>query len=224
MLLMASFCTSCKTGGKSPVNEENTEITPAEATEAECVQDETAGPVAPLPAELDPASITDCVFPAEFTFDDFDWEQGRLHLTAYNENLYRSADILRLKAGDTVIIDGRAIVVNTVEDQSDFFLVNFGDYEHEANFQKVDDSIYRAFGEGDHSYYTELGSFDLPLAEGFNLVDCGLNPEDPTVGFTEGQREYLRSLEDWRQGFTPLNTRVTVKDGAITEITRRWIP
>ena len=75
-----------------------------------------------------------------------------------------------------------------------------------------------------HSHYDELGKVQLALSEDFEIVDCGVNPDDPDTTITTGQKSYLEGLEDWQKEFSPLNTKVDIEDGMIRRIRRIWIP
>ena len=114
--------------------------------------------------------------------------------------------------------------IETVEDKDGFVTVNDGLEEGGAWLQAWEGGTYRACQMDDHSLYSELGTVELPLSEDLMIVDCGENPEDPSDTLTTGQKLYLETLESWRREFYPLNTRVTVEDGIITAIIRRWIP
>ena len=72
--------------------------------------------------------------------------------------------------------------------------------------------------------YTSLGKVTLPLAADFKLIDCGDNPTDAYDTIKVAQESYLKKVKDYKKDFSPLNTKVIIKNGAIASIIRRWIP
>lgn len=76
----------------------------------------------------------------------------------------------------------------------------------------------------DHATYSELGKTEVALADNFVIIDCGDFPEEPSDTIRTGQKLYIENLKDYKKDFFQLNTRVTIENGVITEINRRWIP
>ena len=62
------------------------------------------------------------------------------------------------------------------------------------------------------------------IADDYKLIDCGEFPIDPADTIRTGQKLYLENLKDSRRVFFSLNTLVTIENGMITEINRKWIP
>ena len=180
--------------------------------------------VRPLPAGYSADSLTDCTVPAQFSVADFDWTAGTLTMTVYSEDLYDAADISQLKAGDTIIYQGRTIVVAQVADmESGFKTINGGIEEGGAELQAGDGGTYRGTQLDDHSVYTTLGKATVPVAANLVVIDCGVEPTDPvdTITFV---KPHIDALEASRRVFSPYNTRVRTENGRIKEIVRRWIP
>ena len=71
-------------------------------------------------------------------------------------------------------------------------------------------------------YYSSQNN--LKLADNFVLIDCGDNPEDPYDTIRTAQKQYLDGVKEYKKEFCNLNTIVTIKNGTVTAITRRWIP
>ena len=93
-----------------------------------------------------------------------------------------------------------------------------------AVFSTKDDGNYHGMQLDDHSTYTQLGKTMLMLADDFTIIDCGDNPEDANDIIRTNQKQYLEGVKEYKRDFSELNTLVTVKEGIITKITRRWIP
>ena len=189
-----------------------------------CSQEKAPKTISPLPSGLDVSSLTDCTVHAAFTSDDFRWMGGNLTMKVFSEDIYDAVELQRMESGDTLIFDGEKIVVESLVNEGDVITVNGGIENGGAWLQSNDGGTYRAFQWDDHSIYSELGTAVLPLSEDFRIVDCGENPTDPSTILATGQKLYLETLEDWRRTFSPLNTRVVIEDGVITEINRCWIP
>ena len=180
--------------------------------------------VRPLPAGYSADSLTDCTVPAQFTVADFDWTAGTLTMTVYSEDLYDAADISQLKAGDTIVYQGRNIVVAQVADmESGFKTINGGIEEGGAELQAGDGGTYRGTQLDDHSVYTTLGKATVPVAANLVVIDCGIEPTDPVDTIRTDARGYLQKLGQ-RDGFNELNTQVLIENGKVTQIARRWIP
>lgn len=180
--------------------------------------------IAPLPAGVNPESLTDCTVPASFTSDDFGWMGGNLNLTVYNEDLYDAVDIAQMQPGDTLIYESEPLIVSQMEERDGTLVINGGVEEGGCWLQGYEGGTYRAVTFDDHSIYTALGKAHLPLADDFLVIDCGPNPTDPSDTIRKGQKLYLETLEGYRRQFTFLDTRVLVENGIITQIQRHWIP
>ena len=180
--------------------------------------------VTPIPASSELSAIKDATVPADFIFDDFDWDNHTLTLTVYSEDFYRADDLNKMVAGDTLIFNGYTIIVDTVEVSNGFMTVNHGIEEGGADLMDCQNGTYVGKLMDDHSTYTQLGQVTLPLAENFTISDCGENPEDPQTVVSENQRTFLEGLKEYKRQFSVLETRVQIEDGVITNITRHWIP
>ena len=180
--------------------------------------------VSPLPSGLEIDALTDCMVPAEFTCDDFHWMGGNLTMKVFSETLYDAVEVNLLEPGDTILYEGEKIVVETIEKESSMVTVNGGLDNGGVWLQAGDGGTFRATEFNDHSVYSELGTVELPLSEDFRIIDCGTEPLDPSVTIATGQKIYLDTIEGWRREFSPLDTKVLIENGLITETVRRWIP
>lgn len=180
--------------------------------------------ITPIPSEFDVDNLKDCTIPAKFTADDFKWMGGNLRMTVYSKDLYDAVDISQMQMGDTLLYAGKPMVVETIEEVNGGLVVN-GDIENGGCcLAGYEGGTYVAREWDDHPTYTELGKAEVALAEDFVIIDCGDFPTDPLDSIRTGQKLYLESLKSSHREFYPLNTLVTIENGAITEINRRWIP
>ena len=180
--------------------------------------------IAPLPAGVSVENLADCTVPAAFSVDDFRWMGGNLSMTVYNEDLYDAVEISQLQTGDTIIYEGKPIVVTEKKTANEVLEINGGLENGGAWLRSNGGGTYRASIWDDHSIYTKLGKAELPLAEDFIIIDCGENPTDPNDTISENQKLYLESLAGYKREFTVLNTKVRIEKGLIKEIERKWIP
>ena len=180
--------------------------------------------VAPLPSGLDIDKLQDCTVPAAFTPNDFRWMGGNLRMTVYNKDLYDAVEVSQMQVGDTLIYESERMVIEKMEEAHGGIDINGGLDEGGCCLVGYEGGTYVARNWDDHSTYTRLGSVEVALAEDFVIIDCGSFPNDPADTIRTGQKLYIEKLKDSRPDFFQLNTRVTIENGMITEINRRWIP
>lgn len=180
--------------------------------------------IAPLPAGVSVDNLQDCTIPIAFTLEDFNWMGGNLTMKVFNMDLYDVVDISQMQVGDTILYNRDSVVINTINKDHGVIDINGGIDEGGCCLAGYEGGTYVARFWDDHATYTELGKAEVALAEDFILIDCGSFPEDPSDTIRTDQKLYIENLEDGRKDFYPLNTRVTIENGMITEINRHWIP
>ncbi len=183
--------------------------------------------IKPLPSGIDIDNLRDTTVAASLSDSCFNWNDGTLTFTVYAETLYDSAQVCGMKVGDTLVYDGKAMPVKAVKDEKSFKSVNGGLDEGGAWLQASKKSgVYRAFEFDDHSVYSKVGTVTLPLSPNFTIVNCQDEPNAPYDTIKVGQREYVGGLRKKGQlsGFFNLNTRVSIENGKVVNITRFWIP
>jgi len=179
--------------------------------------------VSPLPLSLTADNLKDCTVAASFTSDDFRWMGGSLEFSAYEELLYDAFDLSDLREGDTLVYLEQELPVLSVSDSA-FLEINGGFEQGGATLISNGGGTYRAIVSDDHSLYRFIATVELPLSQDFTIHDCGEQPSDPVIVITEAQKPYFDLLEDYRREFQFINTRITIENGEITDITRIWIP
>ena len=181
--------------------------------------------IAPLPAGVSVDSLKDCTVPASFTNNDFNWMGGNLSMTVYNTDLYDAVEVSQMQVGDTIIYAGEPIIISQIDQTEGGVEINGGQVDEGGCWLVAfEGGTYITRGMNDHANFSELGKAQVPLAENFVLIDCGENPTDPSDTISTNQKLYIENLKDGKSGFSPLNTQVTIENGAITQINRRWIP
>lgn len=180
--------------------------------------------IAPLPAGITLDNLDDCTIPVAFTLEDFHWMGGNLSMTIYNQDLYDVVDISQMQVGDTIIYSGEPMIINKFEELHGGIDINGGLDEGGCCLAPNEGGTYVARNWDDHATYTKLGKAELALAENFVIIDCGEFPDDANDTIRHDQKLYIENLKDGRKDFFQLNTTVTIENGMITEIHRRWIP
>lgn len=177
-----------------------------------------------LPSGVEISDMKEATVPAQFTSDDFRWMGGNLSMTVFQEILYDAVDINQMKVGDTLQYQDQDLVIKELVAEDGSISVNGGLEEGGAWLMAHEGGTYRAYQFDDHSIYRRLGTAELPLSEDLAIIDCGDNPTDKNDTITTDQKLYIENLQGYRKEFSPLNTSVTIENGLITSITRRWIP
>ena len=180
--------------------------------------------IKPIPSNVNMRDIVDAKLAAEFTVKDFDWHNNKLHLTLFFENIYEGKIIDAVQPGDTLFFADDTIIVKDEKIDNDIITINNGIEEGGAYLQKRNDGNYRSLLLDDHSVYTELGETTLNLSTNLTIIDCGDNPEDSYDTIRTSHKQYLDGVKEYKKEFCSLNTIVTIKNGVVTTITRRWIP
>lgn len=189
-----------------------------------CAQKVEHKSIAPLPSGLEINNLHDCTVSAAFTSDDFRWMGGNLCMTVYNQVLYDAVEISQMQVGDTLIYESKPLVINKMENADGGININGGLEEGGCWLVGYEGGTYVARTWDDHAIYSKLGDAEVALSEDFIIVDCGIEPSDPVDTIRMEQKLYLENLQDYRREFNQLNTRVTIENGLVTEINRRWIP
>lgn len=194
-----------------------------------CVQKQESGQkaehitVKPLPSGIDPGRITDATVVASFTADDFDWAEGKLKVELYSEDTYSAADVDQLKIGDTLVYNGTPTAVTKIQRADKSIAVN-GDIDEGGALLQASGDTYRAVELDDHPVCTKVGTATLPISPKLTIIDCRENPTDPSDTIRTGQEKFMKSLKDYKRNFSFVNTRIQIANGAVTGITRFWIP
>ena len=210
----------------------DTQDTPAAETTGQPDASEQAGEeqqpaqeakrVEPMPESLDLNALTDATVAASFGADDISETDGKteLTLTVYDYDIYDMVDIAQLAVGDTIVVDGKDMVVTSREDENGFVIINGGLEQGGVDLTSDDSGVYYAAGLDDAKSYHELGRITVPVAEGFVLTDnSDLEHPDETSAASD-----LAKLAASEPGFTANNTLATIEHGELTVLARSYTP
>ena len=178
--------------------------------------------IEPLAESLDLNALTDATVAASFGAEDISEKDGKteITLTVYDYDLYDMVDIAQLAVGDTIVVDGKDMVVASREDKDGFVTINGGLEQGGVNLTSDDSGVYYAVGMDDAKSYHELGKITVPVAEGFVLTD-NADPEHPDETYAASD---LAKLAGEGVGFTAGNTLATIEHGELTVLARSYTP
>ena len=178
--------------------------------------------IEPLPESLDLNALTDATVAASFSAEDISEKGGKteLSLTVYDYDVYDMVDISQLAVGDTIVVDGKDMVVTSREDKDGFVTINGGLEQGGVDLTSDDSGVYYAAGLDDAKSYHELGKITVPVAEGFVLTD-NADPEHPDETYAASD---LAKLAGESVGFTASNTLATIEHGELTVLARSYTP
>ena len=100
--------------------------------------------IEPLAESLDPQALTDATVAASFGADDISETDGKteLTLTVYDYDIYDMVDIAQLAVGDTIVVDGKDMVVTSREDENGFVTINGGLEQGGVDLRSDDSCVY----------------------------------------------------------------------------------
>ncbi len=197
----------------------------SEAEESSTEADETAateGAVTVTPEAnalgID-GSQDDVTFAVSFTADDItkDGDTYSISYTAYAEEAFDNFAVEALKAGDTIVLGGESVLIDTVEIKDGFVTINGGIEEGGYELMTTDDMFYYQIGMSDIRTYETLGEATLPVSADCVITDSSENPE-------EAKTITMEDVIGSQIPFYEQNTTITVNNGEIVEITRAFMP
>ncbi len=180
--------------------------------------------IKPLEVNYNASAPGDCTVKASFTIKDFDTENNTLTFTAYAEELYDAAEIALMQIGDTIYMDGKEYVVESIQDKNGDLIVNGGFEEGGVELTGGDGGTYKAHGFDDYATYEELGKSTLTFSEELSISDAYKDMNNPETYTFEDIEKFLKGLTGAADSFTYASTSITIAGGQIVNITRNWIP
>ena len=178
--------------------------------------------IEPLAESLDLSALTDATVAVSFGAEDISEKDGKMEisLTVYDYDVYDMVDISQLAVGDTIVVDGKDMVVTSRADKDGFVTINGGSEQGGVDLTSDEEGVYYAVGLDDAKSYHELGKITVPVAEGFVLTD-NADPEHPDETYAASDLAKLAASEP---GFTANNTLATIEHGELTVLARSYTP
>lgn len=176
-------------------------------------------PLNPLEDAQD--ALEDGVYPVSFSAGDLAKEDSGFVLTVevFGFDRYAKEDIDALATGGRIRICGVEREVTAIERDPQFgdVIIN-GDIRLMAQ-----EDEYRTTAENDHPMYYSVGKVAIPLSAEAVFTDKS-DPEATPESIVFGYDEIPDAIRGGAQDFSCYSTTITVRDGSIVELIRRWIP
>ena len=204
------------TPSATPTAESTVSVPEETVTDSETASGEEALKVEPLPSSLDVSNLQDATVSVSFDASGIhkDADGTTLELTVYDYETFDMVDMSQLKSGDTIVIDGKDVVVDSLErSDTGMISINGGLEEGGYDFWTDEDGVYYVTGLDDTKDFKSLGTVTLPVSE--NCV-CTDDSDLDNAG-RQFALDDVESLTESGYGFIANNTTVTVAGGEITE-------
>ena len=215
LILTAALCllglTACGTptdDGQQPADDQQT----------------TVQRVEPMGGTLDPNALDDVTAAVTFTADGVhtDTDPATIDVAVYDYDLYDATAIAKLAVGDTVVVDGKDVVVSSLETGDGYYTVN-GDIEQGGViFAPGDGGTYYVLGMDDAKDYHQIAALSLPISADVVVKDSAEDPDAAnakTLTLAD-----VAGLPGDVYGVSANNTHVVISGGAVTEIARTYVP
>ncbi|MGN0251346.1 MAG: hypothetical protein ACI4EH_08335 [Oliverpabstia sp.] len=222
LLISAMLLGACASGNSTDSADKEPQTTP-EVTEAAKEDSGEAKTISPIPSGLDLTNLADVTLHVSFDAKSaYLNDDGALVLdmVVYDHDVYDAVDITQLAEGDTIVVNGENILVESKKAEGELICINGGEGEGGFNLTSSGGGTFCIVGLDDrHSYY-EAANVTLAVDQECVLIDDA-DLDNPGITLYAGD---LLSLEDDAYSYTPYNTTVTVASGKIIEIHRVYTP
>lgn len=221
LFMICCMFTSCKKSEDVNVEESTTII------ETEEAQEELQEPVtvSPLPTTIDMNALDNCTLEVSFEKGDaYVDETGvmRLDVTVYTYDLYDMVDMANLKEGDTIVIGGENVSVDSLERlESGSVLINGGIENGGYDFGHTENGVYFEHGMSDMKAYYPIGEASIKVSADFEFVDSSDLDKGEKIYYSG---DLLTDEAGIYYHFTPNNTSIVIEDGKIIQMTRVYTP
>lgn len=197
---------------------------PEQPAEMVAAQTEATAMIRPLPETTMEALENSTVHIAFEQGDFYRDDSGNvlLRMKIYSYDQFDMVDISGLKAGDTILVSGEEILVNTVE-RNDFgsVLVNGGLEEGGLDLATDDSGIYFVHGYSDMKSWHQVGEAEFPVSADFVFTDSS----DLDAGAVIYDAEAVMKGEPAAgAGYLPQNTLVRIENGQVMSMERIYTP
>ena len=191
--------------------------------------DAQAGIVEPLPETLDVKNLGDCQVAVSFEPSDVtENDDGTLKIKfqVYDYELFDAVDISKLKVGDTIVVSGKDVKIDTMDRNDGGYIEINGGYEQQngCSLSPEDGGTYCTTSSDDERDYKSIGTVTYDTSSDFKYIDQSQDPqaagkEYDTAGFTS-----LLQTDKDDMSFYPYVARILLQDGKISNVTRVFVP
>lgn len=180
--------------------------------------------VKPLPRTLSMNSLNDRTFAASFNNSNISLEDGALniHMKIYDYELFDLVDISLLKEGDIIILNGNAVSIESLEQlESGLIRINGGTEEGGHDLMTDNSGVYYETTMDMGRKYFAIGEATFKVDQDFKFLDQA-NLKNSNSVYYAGDLIILKNTIDF--SCTAYDSSITVKDGSIINITRKYTP
>ena len=181
--------------------------------------------IAPLPVTIDMNNLTDCTVAVSFNKEDVSVDENgmmQLKVKVYTYDLYDMVDIAMLAEGDTILLRGEEIVVNSlVRTEHGSVQINGGLDAGGYELITTEKTVYFETGYSDVKTYYELGEATLQVSERFTFTDK-MDLDKGTVTYYPG--DFLTEEAGIFYFFTANNTTIVIQNGQVISMERNYTP
>lgn len=183
--------------------------------------------VHPIPQTIDLTNLTDAQLHISFDEGDVYLDDTgilRMDATVYAYDRYEPADIARLQVGDTILLRGEPLLIQSLEcvDCVGGDVTINGGLEQGGCWLIADDEgLYYEIGFSDLKSFYPLGQVTLRISGDFQYTDRSDLDAEPRVWYPG---DFLLEDVGIDYYFTPHNTAIRLEDGQITQMERIYTP
>lgn len=169
-------------------------------------------------------NLNEGTYPVDF--DRGNLSEGTLRdVRIYTVDCYDIVDIQQMAVGDSIVVEGKDIVINSLEeDEYGNKLVNGGFEADGCTLSSYEeDNCWMCVEYNDFHTYTEQATETLTLSESVTFTDgWDIDAEPVTVSGIEAVTKAIQESEN--DSFYNHNTEIRLEDGKVVEIIRRFVP
>lgn len=181
--------------------------------------------IAPLPVTIDMNNLDNCTVAVSFNKGDaYVDDNGIMQLKAkvYTYDLYDMVDIALLKEGDTIILRGEEVLVNSlVRTEHGSVQINGGLDVGGYELITTENTVYFETGYSDMKSYYELGEATLRVSADFIFTDK-MDLDKGAVTYYPG--DFLTDEAGIFYSFAPDNTSIVIQNGQVISMERIYTP
>lgn len=214
-----------KEESQEEVTEEPADENQAQSSDETVEEEQEAVTVTPLPCTIDMNALDNCTLAVSFEKGDAyvdDTGAMRLDVTVYTYDLYDMVDMSLLKEGDTMVIGGENVLVESLKrTETGAVLINGGIENGGYDFSHTENGVYFEHGMSDVKSYYPIGEASIKVSTEFRFIDSS-DLDKGEMMYYPG--DFLTDDAGIYYHFTPNNTSIVVEDGKVIQMTRVYTP
>ena len=181
--------------------------------------------VEPIAQDVNVNALADGAYPVAFNRGDIAQGASGIFMNAvrvYTKDLYDGAAIDALAEGDTIVVSGEPIAVQSVL-RSDVITINDGEDNGGVTLQPLEDGdVYAVLGYNDIATYTEQGTTTLVIDPSATYSDGADIEQLPEIIGYDGIVSAIMASEN--DSFNQYNTTARIENGRVVELRREYVP